>query len=215
MGPIWRRVVHISEERRGLVPDQLRHVNSGIERRALHALDAKEVPPAVPIALLTVIAGNGNDPGQIRRDRLQGDAHGHCLPCRGHLLVRFSSLLTYGAASVERRELSETVPVDGMAAGHLVGGRAGAKEVLLANGTVGHVLARLAVVIVEEEGVNAHATVMTVLEVLPATDSAEATVGAMVRLLLGRHPQVADVTVVLSESDATFDALVAVPRGYK
>ena len=91
-----------------------------------------------------------------------------------------------------------------------MGGRAGAKEVLLANGTVGHVLARLAVVIVEEEGINAHAAVMTVLEVLPATDSAEATVGAMVGLLLGRHPQIADVTVVLSESDATFDALVAV-----
>ena len=102
-----------------------------------------------------------------------------------------------------------------MAAGHLMRGRPGAEQILLANGAIGHVLARLAVVIVEEEGVDAHATVMTVLEVLSATDSAKTTVGAMVRLLLGRHPQVADITVVLSESDATFDALVAVPRGYK
>lgn len=210
MGPIWRRVVHISEECRGLVSDQLRHVNRGIERRALHALDAKEVPPAVPIALLTVIAGNGNDPGQIRRDGLQGDAHGHGLPSRGHLFVRFSSLLAYGAASVERRELSEAVPVDGMATGHLVRGRTGAEQILLTNGAVGHVLARLAVVIIEKEGIDTHSTVMAVLEVLSPTDSAEATVGAVVGLLLGRHPQIADVTVVLSESDATLDALVAV-----
>ena len=96
-----------------------------------------------------------------------------------------------------------------MAAGHLMRGRPGAEQILLANGAIGHVLARLAVVIVEEEGVDAHATVMTVLEVLPATDSAEATVGAMVRLLQSRHPQVADIAVILSESDATFDALVA------
>ena len=168
------------------------------------------MPPAVPIALLTVIAGNGHDPGQIRRDGLQRDAHGHGLPGRGHLLVGFSSLLAHGAASVERREFAEAVPVDGMAAGHLVRGRTRAEQILLADGAVRHVLARLAVVIVEEEGINAHAAVMTVLEVLPATDSAEATVGAMVGLLLGRHPQVADVAVVLSKSDATFDALVAV-----
>ena len=168
------------------------------------------MPPAVPIALFTVIAGDGNDPGQIRGDGLQGDAHGHGLPSRGHLFVRFGRLLAYGTASVERRELSEAVPVDGMATGHLVRGRTGAEQILLADGAVGHVLARLAVVIVEEEGINAHTAVMAVLEVLPATDSAEATVGAMVGLLLGRHPQIADVTVVLSESDATFDALVAV-----
>ena len=124
--------------------------------------------------------------------------------------MSFGGLLAHGAASIERRELAEAVPVDGVAAGHLVRGRTGAEEVFLTDGAVGHVLARLAVVIIEKEGIDTHATVMAVLEVLPATDSAEATVGAMVGLLLGRHPQIADVAVVLSESDATFDALVAV-----
>ena len=168
------------------------------------------MPPAVPIALLAVVAGDGNDPGQVGGDGLEGDAHGHGLPGRGHLIVGFGRLLADGTAGVERGELSEAVPVDGVAAGHLVRGRAGAEEVLLADGAVGHVLAGLAVVIVEEEGVDAHAAIVAMLEVLPASDAAKAAVGAVVGLLLGRHPQVADAAMVLSEGNAALDALVAV-----
>jgi hypothetical protein len=51
---------------------------------------------------------------------------------------------------------------------------------------------------------------VAVLEVLPASDAAKAAVRAVVGLLLGRHPQVADATVVLSEGNAALDALVAV-----
>ena len=146
------------------------------------------MPSAVPITLLAVVASNCNDSGQVGRDGLEGDAHGHGLPGRGHLLVGFGRLLAHRTAGIERRELAEAVPVDGMAAGHLVRGRAGAEEVLLTYGTIGHVLTRLAVVIVEEESIDAHAAVVAVPEIVPATDAAEATVRAVVWLLFGGHP---------------------------
>jgi len=51
-----------------------------------------------------------------------------------------------------------------------------------------------------------------VLEVFPASDAAKAAVRAVVGLLLGRHPQVADAAMVLSEGNAALDAFVAVWR---
>ena len=208
--PLGRVRIGRRKEGVGVRPDHGNPLHDGIERRAGPALNSEEVPCAILIGTLAVVADDGHGLGQIRRDGLQFDAHGHGIPRRLHPFVRFSSLLAHGTAGIMSGQLAEAVPVDGVAAGHLVRGRTGAEEVFLTDGAVGHVLARLAVVIIEKEGINARAAVMTVLEVLPATDSAEATVGAMVRLLLGRHPQVADVAVVLSESDATFDALVAV-----
>ena len=170
------------------------------------------MPPAVPITLLAVVAGDGNDPGQVGGDGLEGDAHGHGLPGRGHRLVGFGRLLADGAAGVERGELSEAVPVDGVAAGHLVRGRTGAEQILLTDGTVLHVLADLAVVLSEEGGVDAHAAVVAVAEVLGSTDAAEAALGTVIGAFLGRHPQVADGAVVLSELDTAADTVVPVQR---
>ena len=198
------------EEGVSLGPHHGNPFHDGVERRAGAALHSEEVPRAIVVGPLAVVADDGHGLGQVGGDGLQLDAHGHGIPRRLHPLVRFGRLLADGAAGIVGGQLAKAVPVDGVAAGHLVRGRAGAEEVLLADGAVGHVLAGLAVVIVEEEGVDAHAAIVAVLEVLPASDAAEAAVGTVVGLLLGRHPQVADVAMVLSEGNAALDALVAV-----
>jgi len=65
-------------------------------------------------------------------------------------------------------------------------------------------------VLSEEGGIDAHAAVVTVAEILGSTDAAEATLGTVVGTLLGRHPQVADGTVILSELDSATDTIVSV-----
>ena len=72
--------------------------------------------------------------------------------------------------------------------------------------SLGHVLPHLAVVPVEEVPVYAHAAVVTVDEVLAAADPAEPAVGAVVRPLLVRHPEVAYGAVVLPEGHAAVHA---------
>ena len=124
--------------------------------------------------------------------------------------MSFGGLLAHGAASIERRELAEAVPVDGVAAGHLVGGRAGAEEVLLADGTILHVLADLAVVLSKERGVDAHAAIVAVAKVFGPTYATEAALCTVVGTFLGRHPQVANGAVILSKLDTAADAVVTV-----
>ena len=198
------------EEGVSLGPDLGNPLHDGVERRAGAALHSEEVPRAIVFGPLAVVADDGHGLRQVGGNGLQFDAHGHGIPRRLHPLVRFGRLLADGAAGIVGGQLAEAVPVDGVAAGHLVRGRAGAEEVLLADGAVLHVLADLAVVLGEEGGVDAHAAVVAVAEVLGPTDSAEAALGTVVGTLLGRHPQVADGAVVLSELDAAADAVVAV-----
>ena len=64
----------------------------------------------------------------------------------------------------------------------------GGKQIFLTDGTVGHVLSRFAVVIVKEDGINAHAAVMTMGKIFAATHATESTVGAVIRRLLSGHP---------------------------
>ena len=70
--------------------------------------------------------------------------------------------------------------MNGMTAGHFVTGAPRRKEILLTDGTVGLVLANLAVVIVVEGPVDAHATVVAVFKVLGAADAAKAAIGTMI-----------------------------------
>jgi hypothetical protein len=65
-------------------------------------------------------------------------------------------------------------------------------------------------VIVQEERVNAHATVVAVTKVFPTTDATETTVRAVVRRFLVGHPEIANVAVVFTKLDAALDAVVAV-----
>ena len=53
---------------------------------------------------------------------------------------------------------------------------------------IGLVLSDLAVVVVVQRPVNAHATIMAMLKVLGTTDAAKAAIGAVVGPLFVRHP---------------------------
>ena len=132
---------------------------------------------------------------------MQGDTCRHGIPRRHHTFLRLGRLFTNGTPRIVSRQLTKAVPMNRMSAGHFVTCRTRREQVFLADGTVCLVLAVLAVVVVVECTINAHATVVTVLEVFGPTDAAKATVGAMVRTLFIRHPQVADVAVVFTELD--------------
>jgi hypothetical protein len=83
-----------------------------------------------------------------------------------------------------------------------------AEQILLADRTVAHVLAVLAIVIVKQQGINTHTTVVTVLEVFATADATEPAILAMIRSLLGGHPEIADIAVVFTELDVTVDTVV-------
>jgi len=100
--------------------------------------------------------------------------------------------------------------VNGVSAGHFVRGQPTAKQILLANGAVAHVLARLAVVLVKEQRVDAHAAVVAVSKVFATSDATKATVRTVIRAFLAGHPEIANVAVVLSKLNAALDAVVAV-----
>jgi hypothetical protein len=90
-----------------------------------------------------------------------------------------------------------------------------AKQILLADGAVAHVLAVLAIVIVKQQGINTHTTVVTVLEVFTSTNATEPAILAMIRSLLGGHPEIADIAVVFAKLDVTVDTVVPVARRKK
>lgn len=156
----------------------------------------------------TVGTNDGHDAGQLGRYRLQGDAHGHGTPSRCHALVTLGCLLTDRTPRVKARQLAETMPVDGVTTGHLVTGAPRRKQIFLAYRAVGHVLANLAVVIVEQVCVNAHATVEAMLKVFFPPNATESTFLAMVWVLFVRHPQVASVTMIVPKAYSTVPAVV-------
>jgi len=104
----------------GVRPDHGNTLYNSVERRASPALHSEEVPRAILIGPLAVVADDGHGLGQVGRDGLQFDAHGHGVPRWLHPLVGFGCLLAYGAAGIVGGQLAEAVPVDGVAAGHLV-----------------------------------------------------------------------------------------------
>ena len=104
------------------------------------------------------------------------------------------------------------MPVNRVSTGHFVAGVSTAKQVFLTDGTIRHVLAGLAIVIVEQLAVNAHTAVVTVGKVFSATHSAETTVRAVIRGLGFGHPEVANEAVVLAKLNTTTNAFVAVKR---
>ena len=79
-----------------------------------------------------------------------------------------------------RRQLTETVPVNGVSTRHFVRGPAGTEQILLTDRTIAPVLAGLAIVRFVQTLVNAHATLMAVFEIILTTDATKATVGAVV-----------------------------------
>ena len=102
--------------------------------------------------------------------------------------------------------------MNGMATGHFMAGIPRREQVFLTDWAIRHVLAYFAIVVIEQERIDAHSTVVTMLKVLPATDSTKAAVVAMIGTLFGRHPQIADITVILSKLYAAIDTAIADER---
>ena len=93
---------------------------------------------------------------------------------------------------------------------HFVRRGTATEKKLLTNGAVGLVLATLAIVLIVERLVNTHATVVAMLKVFGAPNTAETTFGAMIRLVFVGHPEIANRTMILSKRDVTFYASIAV-----
>jgi hypothetical protein len=148
------------------------------------ALNSQKVPGSSIIRPFTVVTGHVHHPTELGWYRLQGDSVRHGGPRGHHPLPCLGRLFADGTATVVRRQVTKAFPVNRVPAGHFVRRTATAKEVFLAHGAVALILARLAIMIVKQAFVNAHATVVTVLKVIFATDAAKATVFAVIGILV-------------------------------
>jgi hypothetical protein len=153
------------------------------------------MPTAITIMYFTIVANDIDSSSHIRRDWLQGNTHGDRRPRRRHLFRSFRRLFADRTTGVVRGQFLEAVPVNGVSTRHFMRCIATAEQILLADRTVAHVLAVLAIVIVKQQGINAHTTVVTVLEVFATTHAAEPTILAMIRSFIGGHPEIADIAV--------------------
>lgn len=191
-------------------PRQDDSVNYRVETGAVATLDPQKVPRSGIVRSFAVVAGNVDNPGQFGRYRLEGNAGRHGVPGGHHAFLGFGRLFAHGTARIVCGQLAETIPVNGVSAGHLVAGRAARKEVFLTNRTVGLVLAHLAIVVVVQGPIDAHATIVTVLKVLGTTHPTKSTIRTMVGTLLIRHPQIAYAAMIGSKLYTAVDTVVAV-----
>lgn len=106
------------------------------------------------------------------------------------------------------RQLSKTMPVNGMPARQLVRCIPARKQILLTNGTIAHVFSNLAVVIGKELLVNAHPAILAVPKVLSAPHATETAVGTMVGTFLVGHPHVTNRAVIFTKLYVTVGAKV-------
>lgn len=144
---------------------------------------------------------------------MKGNASCHGVPSGHHALLGFGRLFTDGTAGIVGSQLSEAIPMNGMPTGHFVTGRSGREQVFLTHGAVGLVLAHLAIVILVEGAIDAHAAIMTVLEVFGTSDAAKAAVWTVIRTFFVGHPEVANDAVIRAEFYAAVDTVVSVGCG--
>jgi hypothetical protein len=183
--------------------------DGGVETGALVALDTQKVPASMLFLVFAIVAQDGNDPCQIGRDGLEGNAHGHGRPCGRHLFVRFCRLFTDRTAGIKTREFPKAMPMNGMATGHFMTGTPTRKQILLTHGTIGHVLSRLAIMIIKQHGINAHSTIMTMPKVILSTHPTKSTLCTMIGLLLRWHPQITNITMIAPKLYMALDAIVS------
>ena len=62
-----------------------------------------------------------------------------------------------------------------------MGGVSATEQVFLTYGAIGHVLASLAIVIIKQQSINAHSTVIAVPKIFSSSDSTKTAIGALVR----------------------------------
>jgi hypothetical protein len=73
------------------------------------------------------------------------------------------------------------MPMNGMTAWHLMPGIAAAEQIILTHWAIRDIFSNFAVMLMIEFFINAHATVVTVLEVFSSSDAAQATILAVIR----------------------------------
>lgn len=76
--------------------------------------------------------------------------------------------------------------------------------------TIGFVFSGFAVVVGIETAIDAHATIMTVLEIFGSPHTTESTIRTVIRPFIVGHPEIANVAVIFTKLDATLDAIVSV-----
>ena len=62
------------------------------------------------------------------------------------------------------------------------------EQILLAYWTVGHVFSDLAIMIIEQQGIDAHSAVEAMFEIFSSTDAAKSAIATVVGLLVIGHP---------------------------
>ena len=95
---------------------------------------------------------------------------------------------------------------------HFVRGIPGTEQIFLTDRTIGHVLSSLAIVIIKEKPINAHATIVTVPKVFPSTHPTKPTFLAVIRGLVIGHPQITYFTMVGTKLRVAAGAKIAVIR---
>jgi hypothetical protein len=173
-------------------------------------LDPQKVPRSSIIRTFTVVTGHIHHTTELGWYRLQGDSLSHGSPRGHHSLPCLGRLFADWTAAVVGRQLTKALPVNRVPAGHFVRRAATAKEVFLAHGAVALILARLAIVIVEQALVNAHSTVVAMLKVIFTTDTAKATIFAVIGIFFVRHPEVARIAMVGTKKNTAIDTVRAV-----
>lgn len=78
--------------------------------------------------------------------------------------------------------------MNGMTAGHFMRRTSGTEQEFLTDRTVGFVLSAFAVVVGVQAFVDAHSTVVAMLEIFSASDTTKPTILAMIGLFIVGHP---------------------------
>jgi len=177
-----------SQKSQSFCPRKKNLFNLGIETGTMSALHPQEMPPAPIRRLLTIDTRYSNDFGMLCRKRLGFDTDRNRLPSGRHSFRSFCGLFANRTARVVGAEIFETLPMNGVATGHLVRSDPTCKQVFLAYGTARHVFPGLAVMVCVKDAVDAHAAVVTVFKVLSTTDATKAASVTMVWVIIHRHP---------------------------
>jgi hypothetical protein len=119
---------------------------------------------------------------------LQCDSGGHGIPSGHHSFACFGSFLAHRTSRIVRGELSKTIPVDGVPARHLVRRSTRREQEFLTDRTIGSVLAGIAIVIVVQFDVDAHAAGCAVAEVFTTAHATKPAFRAMIRTFGIVHP---------------------------
>ena len=161
-----------------------------IERAALRALNAKEMPLQTSTFHFTVIAHDIHDALQVRGHGVFGNIAGPCFPGRGHALLTDDGFLTNGTAIIKTSEFTKAMRVNGMTARQVLGRLTRGEHIFSADGTIVFVFVFEALMRLKDGDGNAHAAFIAVSKGFYSTDPTKSTLYTMKRLFgLEKHQQ--------------------------